>query len=80
MLGELVDKLTIVNLKIWNLEDLKRDSSDDAKVADACRKTNILNTQRNLLMEDIDNLMVRYLDGEKPRVSHQGSTKVYGKQ
>ena len=80
MLGELIDKLTIVNLKIWHLEDIKRDSDDDSKVANACRKTNILNTQRNLLMEDIDNLMVRYLDGEKPRVSHQGSTKVYGKQ
>ena len=80
MLGELIDKLMVTNLKIWHLEDVKRESDDDSKVAAACRKTNILNTQRNLLMEEIDYLMVRYLDGEKPQVSHQGSTKVYGKQ
>ena len=53
MLGELIDKLTIVNLKIWHLEDIKRDSDDDSKVATACRKTNVLNTQRNLLMVDL---------------------------
>jgi hypothetical protein len=80
MLGELIDKLTIVNLKIWHLEDIKRDSDDDSKVANACRKTNVLNTQRNLLMEEIDNLMVRYHNGEKPKASHHGSTKIYGKQ
>ena len=80
MLGELIDKLTVVNLKIWHLEDIKRDSSDDARVASACRKTNVLNTQRNQLMEDIDNLMVRYFNGEKPKPSYHGSTKIYGKQ
>lgn len=81
MLGELVDKLSIVNLKIYHLEDIKRDDeSDDSKVAEACRKTNVLNGQRNELMEAIDALMVRYFDGEKPKASHHGSTKIYGKQ
>lgn len=80
MLGELIDKLTIVNLKIWHLEDLKRDSDNDSKVAEACRKTNVLNAQRNELMEQIDNLMVRYHSGEKPKATHHGSTKIYGKQ
>lgn len=80
MLGDLIDKLCIVNLKIWHLEDVKRDSNDDHKVADACRKTNVLNTQRNELMEEIDNLMIRYHNGEKPKSSYQGSTKIYGKQ
>ena len=80
MLGELVDKLTIANLKIWNFEDVKRDSDNDTEVADACRKTNTLNTQRNLLIEEIDNLMVRYHDGEKPKATHAGSTKIYGKK
>jgi hypothetical protein len=80
MLGELIDKLTVTNLKIWHLEDVKRDSDDDKKVADACRKTNTLNGQRNELMEQIDSLMVRYHSGEKPKESFHGSSKIYGKQ
>jgi len=50
-LGSLIDKLTIVNLKIWMFEDVKRDSKNDHIVADATRKTNILNRQRNNLIQ-----------------------------
>jgi len=56
-MGSLVDKLTIVNLKIWMFEDVKRDSQNDHEIADATRKTNVLNQQRNNLIQEIDELV-----------------------
>ena len=81
-LGKLVDELTVVNLKIWHLEDVKRDAeADDTAVANATRKTNVLNGERNNLIEEIDQLVADYIAYRKtPQVSAVGSTKVYGKQ
>jgi len=81
-LGKLVDELTVVNLKIWHLEDVKRDAeADDTAVANATRKTNVLNGERNNLIETIDQLIADYIGyRKKPEVSSVGSTKVYGKQ
>lgn len=70
-IGNLIDQLSIVNMKIWKQEDVKRSSNDDKQIADACRKTNILNQQRNDLIESIDEAL-----GEKHY--GQGSTKNYG--
>lgn len=79
-LGNLIDQLTIVNLRIWMLEDIKRDSSsNDALVAEATRKTNILNQQRNDLIQSIDELANSIGDGVKQKLYGQGSTKMYGK-
>ena len=71
-IGNLIDQLTIVNLKIWNLEDLKRDSDDDTVIADACRKTNVLNVQRNELIAAID----EEITGQSSHLN----TKTYGKK
>jgi len=68
--GNLIDQLSIVNLKIWMLEDVKRDSDDDKAIADACRKTNTLNVQRNQLIAAID----EKIEGESSAVN----TKIYG--
>jgi len=77
--GNLIDKLTIVNMKIWKFEDIKRDSSDDTMIADACRKTNILNQQRNDLIQEIDQMLI---DASKGLINfknyQQGDTKTYG--
>lgn len=80
-LGSLVDKLTIVNLKIFKAEDLKRDeSASDKQIADACRATNLLNTQRNDLMQEIDELFIDVVSGKsKMKLYKQGSTKMYGR-
>ena len=54
-IGNLIDKLTIVNLRIWNAEDKKRDTSaSDKEIADATRITNVVNSQRNDLIQEID--------------------------
>lgn len=79
-IGNLIDQLSIVNLRIWMLEDVKRDSTEDKEIADATRKTNILNQQRTDLIQEIDEFILGLLDGTKHmKLYGQGSTKLYGK-
>lgn len=54
--GSLIDKLSIVNLKIFQLEDIKRGPYSDKEIADATRKTNELNAHRNKLIAEIDTM------------------------
>jgi len=78
--GNLIDKLTIVNLKIWKFEDIKRESKDDKEIADATRKTNILNQQRNDLIQEIDEMLIEASKGNILFKNYkQGDTKSYGK-
>lgn len=80
-IGSLIDKLSIVNIKIWMAEDKKRDKfASDKEVADATRITNVANQQRNDLIQEIDeklNEMVK--TGQLQKLYKQGSTKIYGK-
>lgn len=56
--GSLIDKLITVSMKLWNQEDISRDNiHDDHIVAEAKRKINILNGQRNKLIHEIDCLL-----------------------
>lgn len=55
--GSLIDKLSIVNNKIFNLEDIKRkEGATDKELADATRLTNELNKHRNSLIAEIDKM------------------------
>jgi hypothetical protein len=57
-IGELIDELIIINMKIWKCEDDKRNHEDNDKiVADACRKTNVLNPRRNALIAAINEMV-----------------------
>jgi hypothetical protein len=80
-IGNLIDKLTITNIRIWNAEDIKRNKkATDKEIADATRVTNIANTQRNDIIQEIDekiNIMIS--TGETQKLYKQGSTKMYGK-
>jgi len=79
-IGNLIDKLSIVNIRIWMLEDVKRTSKSDKVVADATRKTNILNQQRVDLIQEVDELALGLIDGSKSmKLYRQGDTKSYGK-
>lgn len=77
-LGNLIDELCITNLKIWACEDIKHTSDDDKVIANACRKTNILNPLRNRLIQEIDELANKM--GLEQELYGQGSTKTYGKK
>jgi len=80
-IGSLMDKLSIVNLKIWMYEDIKRDADDDSNIANATRNTNILNQCRTDLIQEIDELILGLLDGSKTmKIYKQGDTKLYGRR
>lgn len=81
-LGNLIDKLTIINIRIWMAEDIKRNKkASDKEIANATKLTNIANQQRNDLIQEIDekiNSMIQ--TGEAQKLYSQGSTKMYGKE
>lgn len=54
-LGSLVDKLTIANIRLWHLEDDRRDKSrpDIERLRAADMVANV-NAQRNDLIDEID--------------------------
>jgi predicted lactoylglutathione lyase len=80
-IGNLIDKLTIVNLRIWMCEDIKRNSdSTDKMISDATRTTNVSNSLRNDLIQEIDERLNHMIKtGEIQKLYKQGSTKMYGK-
>lgn len=70
--GNLIDQLSIINIRIWMLEDIKRNlKASDKEIADATRRVNKLNVERNMLIEAIDKF--HGID------NNQGSNKIYGK-
>lgn len=75
-IGEMTDKLSIINIKMFFLENVKRDSKDDKEIADATRKTNDLNTQRNTIISEIDLALNRIAEGQKQKLF--GANKMYG--
>jgi uncharacterized membrane protein len=80
-IGNLLDQLSIVNIKIWMAENVKRDKkATDKQIADATRLTNIANQQRNDLIQEIDERLNHMIEtGELQKLYKQGSTKMYGK-
>jgi len=79
-IGNLIDQLSIVNIKIWMAEDVKRDpNATDADIAKATRTTNIANQQRNDLIQEIDEGMNAIAKGETQKLYKQGESKMYGK-
>jgi ABC-type amino acid transport substrate-binding protein len=81
-IGNLIDQLTVANTRIWMAEDIKRKpDATDKEIADATRITNVVNQQRNDLIQAIDeslNHMVQ--NGEIQKIYKQGTTKIYGKK
>ena len=79
-IGNLIDQLSIVNIKIWMAEDIKRDPKvTDSDIAKATRTTNIANQQRNDLIQAIDEEMNLIAKGEAQKLYKQGESKMYGK-
>lgn len=80
-LGNMMDQLSIVNIKIWFAEDVKRNPhATDKEIADATRTTNTANQQRNDLIQAIDESLNEIAEGKKQKLYKQGSTKMYGKK
>lgn len=74
-----IDALSIVNIKIFMLENIKRDSNaSDSQVAEATRKTNNLNSERNALIDSIDVALNKIAAGDQQQLF--GSNKMYGNE
>jgi hypothetical protein len=80
-IGNLIDKLTIANIRIWMAEDIKRDkNATDKQIADATRITNVVNGLRTDLIQEIDESLNEMAStGKLQKLYKQGSTKMYGK-
>ena len=80
-IGNLIDKLTIANIRIWMAEDIKRDSkATDSQIANATRITNTVNSYRTDLIQEIDESINEMVGtGKLQKLYKQGSTKMYGK-
>lgn len=80
-IGNLIDKLTITNIRIWMAEDKKRDpNASDKQIADATRVTNVANSLRTDLIQEIDEKLNEMVEtGKLQKLYKQGSTKMYGK-
>ena len=80
-IGSLIDKLTIVNLRIWMAEDIKRKKdATDKEIADACKITNVANSLRNNLIQEIDESLNHIIESNSPqKLYKQGTSKMYGK-
>ena len=68
-LGSLIDKLTIANVRLWHLEDTRRDKSlSDAKRLAAADAVATVNLQRNELVDEIDQLLADAVSGKKRKL------------
>jgi hypothetical protein len=65
-LGSLVDKLSIVNLKLWHVQDwvhevekksYETNQFTPSEMVENIRRLAVLNKQRNALMSEIDGLL-----------------------
>jgi predicted lactoylglutathione lyase len=80
-IGNLIDQLTIANIRIWMCEDIKRNKdATDKQIADATRTTNITNGLRTDLIQSIDEMLNDLSEGKKQKLYKQGASKMYGKK
>ncbi len=64
-LGSLIDKLTIANVRLWHLEDARRDRSlSDEKRLAAADMISVVNGERNDLMDEIDDYLYKAAHGQ----------------
>jgi hypothetical protein len=79
-MGSLVDKLTIANIRLWHLEDKRRDKSlPDAERLEAADTVAVVNRQRNQLVDEIDTLLQGAVDGTNKNLVDP-KMKSYGKK
>lgn len=56
-IGELIDKLSIVNIKIFHLVDIIQEDQDNDKVASSARNAQSLNKERSKMINQINKIL-----------------------
>jgi len=76
-LGMLIDRLIVVNLKLWHWEEeARREDVGGEYLLQVQRARNLLNVQRNELIEEIDIKLKNFIEG-KEKVKVIESLKIY---
>lgn len=77
-LGSLIDKLTIKNIRLWHLEDIRRDRNlPDSERLAAADSVSMVNQQRNDMIDEIDQFLAAAIAGNvrmidpKVKIYHQ---------
>jgi hypothetical protein len=69
-IGSLVDKLSIANIRLWHLEDKRRDLSlSDKDRLEAADMVSVVNKERNGLIDEIDVLLNDCIVTNKVKIS-----------
>lgn len=69
-LGSLIDKLSIANIRLWHLEDKRRDLLlPDKERLKAADMVSIVNSERNSLIDEIDVLLNDCIITNKVKIS-----------
>ncbi|HEY5267654.1 MAG TPA: hypothetical protein VII94_00790 [Candidatus Saccharimonadales bacterium] len=75
-IGSLMDKLSIINIKLWFTLEKFRDDDKDV-VFEAVKNHNVLNAQRNALIREIDEKINHIVSsGEAQTLHHAIKTYV----
>ena len=78
-IGNLIDQLSITNIRLWMLEDIcRKPKASDKEIAEAKTKINTCNQLRTDLIQAIDEGLNKIAEGEKQKLYSQGSLKIYG--
>ncbi|PIQ96396.1 MAG: hypothetical protein COV67_09700 [Nitrospinae bacterium CG11_big_fil_rev_8_21_14_0_20_56_8] len=65
-LGQAVSELSVRNVRLWHLEDeVRRSGISDGDVVRVKRQIDTANQERNDLMDKVDEILARLLDGKK---------------
>lgn len=56
-IGQLIDKLSIINIKIFHMQEKMVNEKDDHIVANSTRSMMKLNTERSTLVAEIDQML-----------------------
>ena len=77
--SELIDKLTIVHIRLWYLEDATNAETDPHKIAELKRKADItFKEKRPMLVKSLDKMIVNLCNGKfKPTVENSKLYKGY---
>jgi len=80
--SELIDKLIIVHIRLWYLEDATNAEKDPIKVADLKRKADItFKEKRPMLVKSLDKMIVNLCNGKfAPTVENPKLYKDYEKE
>lgn len=71
-LSGLVDRISIVNIKIWHLEEKRNDKKlPDKERLEAADKLTLLNRQRRKLCQEFDELMKKIIETKEVPIVEQ---------